>query len=66
MEKKFNTVDIDKDGFIVFDEFKHMMINLFHSKTDDDEIMRLFRLMDTDNNGKITLEEFISKMNPNL
>ena len=66
LEKKFKTVDIDKDGFIEFDEFKHMMINLFHTKTDDEEIVRLFGIMDKDKNGKITLEEFISGMNPSL
>jgi Ca2+-binding EF-hand superfamily protein len=52
--------------FVQFDEFKLLMQNIFGNKTDYDETKRLFRIMDKDKNGKITLEEFISGMNPNV
>jgi Ca2+-binding EF-hand superfamily protein len=33
-----------------------MILDIFHGKTDDDEIKRLFKLMDQDNNNYINLK----------
>ena len=43
-----------------------MILNLFSMKIEFDEIKRMFRLMDTDNDGQITLNEFIKGMNPDI
>jgi Ca2+-binding EF-hand superfamily protein len=66
LEKKFKASDINKNGTIDFEEFKQMILNLFSMKIESDEIKRMFRLMDTDNDGQITLNEFIKGMNPDI
>lgn len=59
MEKKFNSTDVNHDGYINYDEFSQMMLDLFHGKMADEEIQRLFKLMDKDKNQKITLAGII-------
>jgi Ca2+-binding EF-hand superfamily protein len=55
-----------KNSQILLKEFKQMILNLFSMKIEFDEIKRMFRLMDTDNDGQITLNEFIKGMNPDI
>ena len=56
MEKCFNQADLNKDGKINEHEFKQMMLTLFHDRLDDDEIIRLFKQFDADNNGEIDIK----------
>ena len=47
---------MNNDGFINFEEFRAMVYSLLRNYTDDDEITRLFRIIDKDGNGEITVE----------
>lgn len=56
MIKKFRETDINNDGFINYQEFRTMVYSLLRNYTNEDEIHRLFRIIDKDGNGEITVE----------
>lgn len=47
-------VDKDGSGTIDFDEFVHMMTDKMGERDARDELMKAFRIIDQDNNGKIS------------
>ncbi|GMI94089.1 centrin2, CALMODULIN20, CENTRIN 1 [Hibiscus trionum] len=51
--------DVDKDGSgaIDFDEFVHMMTAKIGERDTKEELMKAFRIIDLDNNGKISAED---------
>ncbi|KAK8663894.1 hypothetical protein V6N13_083699 [Hibiscus sabdariffa] len=51
--------DVDKDGSgaIDFDEFVHMMTTKIGERDTKEELMKAFRIIDHDNNGKISAED---------
>uniref|UniRef100_A0A803L4W6 EF-hand domain-containing protein n=1 Tax=Chenopodium quinoa TaxID=63459 RepID=A0A803L4W6_CHEQI len=51
--------DVDKDGSgaIDFDEFCHMMTAKMGERDTKEELMKAFRIIDQDNNGKISPED---------
>ncbi|XP_039026166.1 caltractin-like [Hibiscus syriacus] len=51
--------DVDKDGSgaIDFDEFVHMMTAKIGERDTTEELMKAFRVIDHDNNGKISAED---------
>lgn len=63
--KEFNQFDADGDGEISIQEFKNT-ISKFH-KAPPEEIERIFKLVDSDNSGRINYTEFIAAtMNQNI
>jgi Ca2+-binding EF-hand superfamily protein len=57
----FDLVDGDDDGLISADELKRMMQALGTEVTDD-QAAEMVRKVDTDDDGRITLEEFAAFM----
>ncbi|KAH0464642.1 hypothetical protein IEQ34_007428 [Dendrobium chrysotoxum] len=57
-EEQINNMiaDVDKDGSgaIDFDEFMHMMTTKIGERDTKEELMKAFRIIDQDNNGKIS------------
>ncbi|PKA49136.1 Caltractin [Apostasia shenzhenica] len=57
-EEQINNMiaDVDKDGSgaIDFDEFVHMMTTKIGERDTKEELMKAFRVIDQDNNGKIS------------
>ncbi|CAI0430030.1 unnamed protein product, partial [Linum tenue] len=51
--------DVDKDGSgsIDFDEFVHMMTAKIGERDTKEELMRAFRILDNDKNGKISVDD---------
>lgn len=51
--------DVDKDGSgaIDFDEFCHMMTAKIGERDTKEELMKAFRIIDQDNNGKISAQD---------
>ncbi|CAA7035838.1 unnamed protein product [Microthlaspi erraticum] len=47
-------VDKDQSGAIDFDEFVHMMTTKFGERDSTDELSKAFKILDHDNNGKIS------------
>jgi Ca2+-binding EF-hand superfamily protein len=56
LEICFNKADLNKDGRINPIEFKQMIYTLFKNRTDEDEIIRLFKKFDVNNDGEIVLQ----------
>ncbi|OAY35427.1 caltractin [Manihot esculenta] len=51
--------DVDKDGSgaIDYDEFEHMMTAQIGERDTKEELMKAFRIIDQDNNGKISVDD---------
>ncbi|XP_020705002.1 caltractin isoform X1 [Dendrobium catenatum] len=68
-EEQINNMiaDVDKDGSgaIDFDEFMHMMTTKIGERDAKEELMKAFRIIDQDNNGKIS-DVDISKISKEL
>ncbi|KAJ6806252.1 caltractin-like [Iris pallida] len=54
--------DVDKDGSgtIDFDEFVHMMTAKIGERDTKEELTKAFRIIDQDNNGKISAKDILS------
>jgi Ca2+-binding EF-hand superfamily protein len=57
----FDMVDGDKDGLISADELKRMM-QVLGTEVTDDQAATMVRQVDSDADGRITLEEFATFM----
>jgi Ca2+-binding EF-hand superfamily protein len=57
----FDMVDGDKDGLISADELKRMM-EVLGTEVTDDQAATMVRQVDSDADGRITLEEFAAFM----
>lgn len=58
MGQDFAKLDINNDGVIEIDEIKKGLRSLH--KQESEEILELFKQMDTDNSGQINYSEFIA------
>lgn len=59
--KIFEDIDTDGSGFLDKEELKAVTVRLGEDFTDK-EIRKIFKAMDTDKDGKVSLEEFINWM----
>lgn len=61
-QKAFDIVDTDRSGFITLDEMQELMagmaVQLGISAPSHQEVINAFKEIDSDNNNRITLEEF--------
>jgi len=58
----FNVFDSDKCGYIKADELKSVMSSIGETLTDS-EVEEMINLVDTNGDGKISFEEFVSIIN---
>ncbi len=56
LERKFKATDLDNSGYLSYDEFETLIQQIFKNKMESEEIRRLFRIMDKDSSGQITME----------
>lgn len=57
----FNIFDKNQNGFITADELRHVMVNLGEKLTED-EAQAMIQEADTDGDGKINFQDFITVM----
>ena len=55
----FNLVDLDKNGYVGFLEFFSMLV-IFKSGNAEDKCRYLFKMYDTDGDGKISYGELVT------
>ena len=67
LKELFNAIDTNKDGILSLDEIKNCLVKLnIGKKMNNDEIIALFKEIDTDNSKKIEYTEFISAAIENI
>ena len=62
LKKLFCEMDKNKDGTLTFEEIKKCLMKLNSEKEKDDELLKLFEGIDTNNSNKIEYTEFISAL----
>ena len=55
-------VDLDGNGTVDFSEFKELMKKRLKMKNTEEEFMKVFRIYDEDDSGKISVED-LSRIN---
>ncbi|XP_077987318.1 uncharacterized protein LOC144441926 [Glandiceps talaboti] len=61
LREAFSVFDKDGNGFISASELRHVMMNLGQSMSED-EVAEMIREADTDGDGQVNYEEFVSMM----
>ncbi len=59
MESIFKSMDTNQDGMLSMDEIKNGYDKHFGTALDDEELIRMFKEIDTDGNGTIDYSEFL-------
>ena len=62
-EKQFRSLDADGNGFVTVDELDHLLVTELHVKADKSALRNFIELFDTDDDGQITVTEFITFVN---
>merc|ERR1719270_1456444 len=61
IKEAFKVFDKDRDGFISMDELRHVMSKPpINEKLTDDELERMMRYADADEDGQINYKEFLT------
>jgi len=60
IKKAFDDFDYDQDGQISYDEFR-VCLDRINLSLSENELRQLWRVVDTDNSGKISLDEFVAR-----
>lgn len=59
-EAAFARVDRDNSGFITPDEFRELLTITYHGPPPESEVDRLMEAFDTNRDGKVSMEEFVT------
>ena len=60
LKEIFHEMDVNKDGTLTFEEIKKCLMKLNSEKDKDDELLKIFEGIDTNNSNKIEYTEFIT------
>jgi Ca2+-binding EF-hand superfamily protein len=61
IKEAFNIFDMDKDGKISFKELKNILKHFGENNNNDEEINKIMKFINVDENGLIDINDFIKK-----
>ena len=61
IKEAFNIFDMDKDGKISFKELKNILKHFGENNNNDEEINKIMKFINVDENGLIDINDFIEK-----